>query len=787
MGAIFLSIFSLVSLQEAIVVLGAIVVGILIGWGIKLPFLNALFYQRLLEEKHRSRRALAESEARFRSAFSDAAIGMAIVSLRGEFISVNKSLCYFLGYPEFELKSLTFQEITHPDDLETDLNYLNEVLANQRHKYYMEKRYFHKAGYTVWAFLSVSVVKNSAGEPLYFVSQIENINPRKESEIALHKSEQRFRAIFNQVFQFIGLLTPEGILIEANQTALDFGGITLKDVVNKPFWEAHWWQISRETKEQLKQSIKEAAQGKFIRYEFWVQGKEGKVIWIDFSLRPVKDEEGNVILLIPEGRDITERKQAEEELEKAKATAETANRAKTAFLANISHEFKTPLHSILGFTQLLNDSNLNETERNYLQTIQHSGQHLLELINDVLDLSKIEIGNFSYRENTFDLFRLLATVEAMFKGEAQRKGLDLIGQFPSDLPRYISTDRMKLNQVLINLLSNAIKYTFQGNVTLSVEVVGYTTANKAEILVSVKDTGIGISPENIEAIFKPFVRCEPSQILTSGTGLGLSITQKYLELLGGELTVVSELEKGSNFSFQIPVEVSNVNPELSSEEQPVSKTDNEERKSYRILIVDDNATNRKLLTKFVSRFGFSTQAAKQGEEAIEIWVKWQPHLIFMDIQMPILDGYEATRIIKQTAQGKETKIIAVTANHSLEKEANFESDDWTDVIYKPFNSDLILQKIEQHLEINASQIETVTQTESNYFLSEDEKIQLLSEMSASWRENLENLILDLNQVELENTIATMDNCDPRLTKLLEHYLNNFDYDTILELLRKCKS
>ncbi|HEY9668792.1 MAG TPA: PAS domain S-box protein, partial [Coleofasciculaceae cyanobacterium] len=270
--------------------------------------------EREITERKLVEEALRESEERFRNAFDYAAIGMALVAPDGRWLQVNRSLCEIVGYSEQELLATTFQCITHPDDLDIDLNYARQLLNGEIRSYQMEKRYIHKQGHIVWILLSGSLVRDAQGQPLYFIGQIQEITGRKQMEEALRESERRFRAIFNNTFQFTGLMTPDGTLIEANQTALDFGGLQHNDTVGQPFWEARWWTISSETQQQLQDAIATAAQGEFVRYEVDIRGAGDTVATIDFSIKPVRDEIGNVILLIPEGRDISDRKQAEEAL-----------------------------------------------------------------------------------------------------------------------------------------------------------------------------------------------------------------------------------------------------------------------------------------------------------------------------------------------------------------------------------------------------------------------------------------------------------------------------------------
>jgi PAS domain S-box-containing protein len=267
-----------------------------------------------ITERKQAEEALKESEQRFYEAFEYAAIGMALVALDGHWLKVNRSLCQITGYSEEELLNTNFQTITHPDDLDADLDYLRQIFLGKLHYYQMEKRYIHKQGHTVWILLSVSCVRDAEGHPLYFISQIQDISARKVAEEALKKSERRFRAIFNSMFQFIGLLEPDGTLLEANETALEFGGLQAEEVIGRPFWEIRWWQTSPQTQDQLREAIARAARGEFVRYSVDVLGAGDRVATIDFSLKPCQDEQGKVVLLIPEGRDITEAKHAQQAL-----------------------------------------------------------------------------------------------------------------------------------------------------------------------------------------------------------------------------------------------------------------------------------------------------------------------------------------------------------------------------------------------------------------------------------------------------------------------------------------
>jgi len=337
-----------------------------------------------------------------------------------------------------------------------------------------------------------------------------------------------------------------------------------------------------------------------------------------------------------------ELKVAKDAAEASKETADKANRAKSEFLANMSHELRTPLNAVLGFSQLMqNDSNANETQRENLQIINRSGEHLLTLINDVLDMSKIEAGRSTLEPEDFDLGGMVRDIIDLMGNRAEAKGLQLILDQSSAFPRYVHTNPAKIRQVLINLLGNAVKYTNEGGITLRLGATS-TDGSKVRLACEVEDSGIGISEEDMERIFEPFAQVG-EQTDAKGTGLGLSITRQYVELMGGELTVESKVGKGSVFRFEIPVEkvaVEDIEQAEPSRGQVIGLEPGQP--SWRILIVEDQLENRLLLKKLLEQVGFEVHEAVNGQEAIDVFEEWRPHFIWMDRRMPLMDGLEAT-------------------------------------------------------------------------------------------------------------------------------------------------
>lgn len=365
--------------------------------------------------------------------------------------------------------------------------------------------------------------------------------------------------------------------------------------------------------------------------------------------------------------DLTKEVAAEKLLKQAKEQAEQANEAKTLFLANMSHELRTPLNAILGFTQILQrDTKFDENQQETLAIIERSGHHLLNLINDILDISKIEAGGAKLEEKNVDLLALLQNVTGMFSVHAASKNLFFKIKTDKDLPRYILTDEGKLRQVFINLLGNAFKFTEEGGVTLRARSM-ITSEYTYQLHFTIKDTGIGIDEEHLESIFSPFVQTEEGAAKSTGTGLGLSITRQFVQLMGGNITAAHAINKGSIFSFDITVraaEPSTVQESLPA--QPVTGLAPGQR-PLRILVVEDILESRTLLVHLLKNIGFEVKEAVHGQQGVELFHSWHPHLIWMDLRMPVMDGYEAIKQIRQTEAGQKTIIIALSA-HALKEE-----------------------------------------------------------------------------------------------------------------------
>ncbi len=482
------------------------------------------------------------------------------------------------------------------------------------------------------------------------------------------------------------------------------------------------------------------------------------------------------------------RRRTEEALKQAVELANAANRAKSSFLANMSHELRTPLNAILGFTQLLShSSNLTREQKNNLGIIHRSGEHLLNLINDILDLAKIENYDDKVPINLtqFILKDMLVELEEMFRLKLREKGLMLDIIVENRVPIAIESDRLKLRQILINLLSNAIKFTPSGEIKLRVNAI--IDPGNTFLSFEITDTGKGISPEELSKLFQPFVQTETGIAAAEGTGLGLVICRKYVRLLGGEITVSSQPNVGTTFKFQIAVKpVESTNSSTGQNWSPRVVAISPNQPTYRILVADDQATNRELLTTMLSSVGFEVREATNGQEAVEIYHSFDPHLIWMDLRMPILNGCEATQQIKATSQGSIPTIIAVTASVFEEEKAAILSAGYDDFLIKPIQESKVFEKIAEHLRVSYV-YEEMTSILTDQLHSRETQWKNLKKLPTFLICELEYATLALDDEGLNRLVSEIPSECDELEQIIRDCLENFDYSTILDAIKSAKA
>jgi signal transduction histidine kinase/CheY-like chemotaxis protein len=524
------------------------------------------------------------------------------------------------------------------------------------------------------------------------------------------------------------------------------------------------------------------------------------------------------------------------ELAVAKDKAEVANQAKSTFLANMSHELRSPLNAILGFSQLMTRSQtLSPEHQENISIISSSGEHLLTLINNVLDLSKIESGRTTLNPKKFDLYRLLNDLDDMFNLKADDKHLQLVFERSSDVPQYIETDELKLRQILINLLNNALKFTDNGSVVVRVSkqqsgryckqkgeivYVSETSINKDNLASNslstshliqsenasytahnhsvdsfslflnfeIEDTGSGIFADELENLFEAFVQTQTGKNSQEGTGLGLPISRKFVELMGGEMSVISVVGKGTTFKFDVNVVAADV-ADIESKKlsrHVIALEPNQH--PYRILIVDDKPLNRQLLIKLLNPLGFELKEAINGQEAIEIWDSWEPHLIWMDMRMPVMDGYEATQYIKGTIKGQATAIVALTASVLEEERAVILSAGCDGFMRKPFREADIFDAMHKHIGVRYI-YEDPGQANSSLVKERDREITAVDfvKLPESVVADLKLAILTADMDLIESSIEQVRLQDIVTAGAIANCIENFEYDKVLKLISQARS
>ncbi len=764
--------------------------------------------------------------ATYATAFEHAPIGIALVAPDGRWIHVNRAICKLFGYSATELRQRDFQQLSHPDDLEADLALLNEALEGKRTIYDCEKRYFHRDGHVIWARLNVTLLRDTDGTPLHFVSHIEDITERKELEERLQAKENSIRRLADETPAMIWTKTADNGVEHFNRKFLEFTGLSEAECGNDGWRQAihpddleasieichesfanqtpfrHRHRLRRhdgdyrlvedagsptfdengefkgfvgvftdltdalaaearasELAERLGIATKAAKIGvwdldtesglaywdklmgeifgielppdSLVSNELWhstvhpddaeeaftnlerclrnnepfdtlyrINHSQLGVRYIRANAHVIRDSNGNPLRVIGVNWDVTPQHEREADYRRATETAEEANRAKSTFLATMSHEIRTPLNGIIGFTQLLLDSDLPVTIKPLAYPILAGGESLLAIINDILDYSKIEAGHVELERLEFSVESVLHEIVELLAPKASEKDLTVNLNISPTLPERVIGDPNRIRQIVVNLLSNAIKFTSKGEVTIDARA-RQLTGGRASVTVSVIDTGIGIPIEKQASLFEPFNQLDASTNRRfGGTGLGLAISKRLVKAMGGELNVKSDPDSGTRFQASIPLLIASDEvapaPRAKSVSQriiPIHPVSGGALK-LRLLVAEDNEINQRLICNILGRMGFSQIAlVDNGQEAVDLMGREEFDAILMDCQMPVMDGYEAARILRD--QGHRIPIIALTAAAlSGDRERVFDAG-MDDYLTKPLRPDLLAEAIEK--------------------------------------------------------------------------------------------
>lgn len=607
-----------------------------------------------------------------------------------------------------------------------------------------------------------------------------DITKRKEAEESLLNERALFRTIIDLIPDAVYVKDSEGRKVLANPKEVQFAGKkTEEEVIGQSDFDLYPDEAAQHALAedrmviQTEQSILDVG-GQLI-------DKEGILHWLQISKVPLRDISGKVTGLVGVTRDVTDQKKIEQALVKAKQEAEMSNKFKSIFLANMSHEIRTPLNAIIGFSQLMSrDKLLSDQQKEYNVSIIHAGEHLLALINDILELSKIEAGRVVLSPSNVELYTLIDDVQMIFKERVLSKNLQFICEKAADLPRYVFIDESKLRQIFVNLIGNALKFTDKGGIAVHSRVQK-TGDGKEMLTVEIQDSGPGIPEDEIGKLFKHFEQTSSGISKGSGTGLGLALSRELAILMGGDITVSSEVGKGTLFTFQVEIKKGNSKAlEKNSSRRVIGMEKGE--MTFRILVVDDKHDNLRVATTLLKLVGFETNEALNGEEAIAKFESWNPHLVLMDMRMPVMDGYEATRRIKLTDKGRQTPVIALTASIFEDELKKIDTLGMQGYISKPFRESELFKKIGQILGIKYiyenEQIPSPTK-----YLNQDGTIE--KDIVKIPNGQLLKMQNALAVADLDLLVTLIDGLKIDYSEVANHLGNlaaNYDYDQLQRLL-----
>jgi PAS domain S-box-containing protein len=603
-----------------------------------------------------------------------------------------------------------------------------------------------------------------------------DISERRKAEEQLSKLWQAME----QSPAAIVIADTHGRIENASSRMTEISGFAEEELVGKDLCMCKGEQADLSTRREMWTTLQA---GGAWRGESLNHRKDGTEYWALTSVAPVYDFFGKIAHYVSVIEDISDRKLAEVQLQQAKDAAESANKAKSSFLASMSHEIRTPMNAILGYSQLLmRDADLGAEALQYVQIVNRSGEHLLELINDVLEMSKIEAGRVTTNPEIFNLKDMLGDIEALFKIRAQSKQLQFAIEVDTELLPWVKTDEGKVRQILINIIGNAIKFTSSGSIHVRA-MTKVASDGGHYLMVDVHDTGPGIAKDELHLLFHRFGQTESGRKTQGGTGLGLAISREYARLLGGDIAVDSVRGEGTTFRVIVavqPAQALTTTNQSSSQKiirlLPASK-------ETRVLIVDDQDANRTWLDKILTSTGFAVRQASSGKDAIDTFQSWHPQLILMDVRMPQMNGEEATRIIRKLPQGDKVIIYALSASAFVEDVAAAKEAGMNDFFSKPLRIEDLLRKLPQHLDI-AYQYE-----EGDSDAREENGNQLVAQLTPESLAHLPGTLIDsLREAtaggdvdRLGSLIATVAESDQTLAQALTILVDQYDYDRLTAL------
>ncbi|NOT74436.1 MAG: PAS domain S-box protein [Cyclobacteriaceae bacterium] len=693
---------------------------------------------------------------------------------------ISPSAKNILGYEPEELIGKSPFDIILPEDAErmkqsTHVETLKGKSAN------MEYRVRRKDGTIIWMETNSNPYFNDKGEMIGFQTSAREITRRKEIELKLEERERIYRLLSENTHDLIAIHDAEGRYTFVSSSFKSVLGYELQELIGLSAYEIIHPGDHERLREQAHQP---ALQGTSLSgVEYRIRKKDQTYIWVETYTQPIVDENNIVTSIQTSSRDVSQRKSYELALKQAITKAEEASNAKSQFLSMMSHEIRTPMNAVIGLTNFMIEDNPPDHHLENLKLLRYSGENLLSIINDILDFNKIEAGKIDLEEIPFDLVELLENLIKMMQSKASAKQLSLLLQMNYDLPKYVKGDPVRINQVLVNLLGNAIKFTHEGSVELQISLEG-KSGDLNKILFAVSDTGIGIESDKQEIIFENF--SQANKAITrkfGGTGLGLAISKKLVNLMGGELKVESQSGKGSVFYFSLELKSSAEIPRsrVTPHVPVATKTD-----VIKVLVVEDNPVNQVVVNNYLSKWGLTAEFANNGKEALQKLSARTYQLVLMDLQMPEMDGYEATRRIRANDDSyfKEIPIIALTASAMTDHLEDIKKAGFDEVVTKPFKPAELHEKI-------FSKLPQTSSFSMNTIQDDDVKSRNLKKLMA---DNLREVIRAIEEDDLESfqsrihksktTLALINNKE--LSDLIEKTDNSFSESNKKALISICQ-
>jgi PAS domain S-box-containing protein len=637
--------------------------------------------------------AYFDPQALFGHIYTSAPIGIALISLDRKWMNVNPAVCRIFGYSEEEFKDFTLEDIRHPDDSSNTSRLVTELLHGVIPSFEIENRYFHKNGSMVWTFVHVSLVRDDhEGKPLYFIAQFIDVTKNKLAELKLQESIERYTSLKKYNHDAIISFGLNGIIINGNKMVEQMTGYRIEELIGSRMSTL----IGEINSINMLLALNDYGDIEKVEKDItFIQHKDGHSVEVLVTLAPIiihAQTKGFYII----AKDMTEQKKLIIE----KEAAEKTNKAKSEFLAMMSHEIRTPMNGVIGMTDVLLETELDEEQIEYVQIIKKSGDTLLSIINDILDFSKIESGKTELMEEPLNIRIILSETLYMVMSKAVEKNLEITTSVCPKVPNLVHGDITKLRQVLMNLLSNAIKFTPNGAISISVEMLSQER-NTVRLQFAIKDTGIGIPKDQVSHLFEPFYQVDHFMTRkTEGTGLGLAICKKLVELMDGQIWhEASNDQTGSTFlftaSFRVPLEHSD-SSQYDRWREHDDRVENSTEQSLKILIAEDNEVNQLVLKKMIEKLGYKATLVHNGKEAVDAVKRYPYDIIFMDIQMPWMDGLTATKLIHELLKGKNKPyIVAVTAHAIKGDSEKYLAEGMDAYISKPISINAIAEIIER--------------------------------------------------------------------------------------------